>query len=261
MSILQSPPVVKFAGNNFNQVPGLLVTSRGDLEPGDRMVNQYKLARTNKSVLTTAEFQNKPITIEVEITRPSRGELRTSIDMLNSLLTEVEAVLDILQDGIVRRYTATVKSVKIAESWGGYAKVGISFACSDPFGYDDSATQILDSVASSSGNTSFQAAIGGSFAVEPVIIVEFSSVTGAASNTVQVYNTQNGIGISVTRTWASTDTLEINGNDKKVRINGSEINPTGKIPSFIPGLRQIGYVDDFSARSYAISAYYTKRYL
>lgn len=261
MSILTNPPVVTFAGNNLNQVPGLLIMKRNDFEPAERVTNQYKLARTNKSVLTTAEFKNKPVIVEVTITRPSRALLRDAIDMLNSLLTQLEGTLDVLQDGIVRRYTGTMKSMKIAETQGGYAKIGITFMCSDPFGYDEGTTQLLQAVESSSGNVSFQISVGGSSGVEPIIIVEYSAVGGATGGTAQITNTQNGIGISVTRDWINGDTLEINGAEKKVRINGSEINPTGKIPNFLPGLRQIGYVDDFSSRTFEITAYYTKKYL
>lgn len=261
MSILTSPPVVKFAGNDLNQVAGLLITKRNDFEPAERVTNQYKLARTNKSVLTTAEFKNKPVTIECVITRPNRALLRDSIDQLNGLLTAIEDRLDILQDGVVRRYTGTMKMLRVAETQGGYAKVSIQFMCSDPFGYDESATSLLEAVESTSGNTSFQISVGGSAAVEPIITIEFTGITDGTGGTVQVTNTRNGIGISVTRDWVTGDILEINGEEKKVRINGSEINPTGKILSFLPGLRQIGYVDDFTARTYEITAQYTKRYL
>lgn len=261
MSILTNPPVVNFGGNDLNQVPGLLVTKRMDFDAAERVVNQYKLARTNKSVLTTAEFKSKPVTIECVVTRNSRAELRNSLDMLHSLLTNIEDRLDVLQDGVIRRYTATVKSIKVAETQGGYAKVGISFMCSDPFGYDETATALLEAVESSSGNTSFQILVGGSGSVEPIIIVEITAVTGGTDGTVQIYNTLNGIGISLTRDWTAGDTIEINGQEKKVRVNGSEVNPTGKIPSFLPGLRQIGYVDDFTTRTFEITASYIKRYL
>lgn len=253
-------PVVKFNGNNFNQVPGLMVLERGDLTPGNRVINQYKLARTNKSVITTAEYSDKPVVIRCSITRPSRGELRASLDQLNSLLADIEGTLDILQDGVTRRYTATVKSIQVTDNQGGKAMVGITFTCSDPFGYDDSESVLLAPTNSTSGNTSFQIAVGGSFSVEPIIVVEFTSITDPTGKTVQITNTQNGIGISLTRDWSNGDTIEINGSEKKVRVNGSEVNPTGKIPSFVPGLRQIGYIDDFTARSFIISASYTKRY-
>jgi predicted phage tail component-like protein len=258
-----TPIVVKFGGNDFNQVPGLLVSRRSDLEPADRVMNQYKLARTNKSVITTAEFSSKTVVIEGYISRPNRFLLRDSLDLFNSVLAEIEAPLIIMQDGMARKYTATMKALKIAEQQGGYAKFGITFICSDPFGYDIAPTQLLNSVVSTSGNISFQLAIGGSAQVEPNFTVILTDVTDGIGKTVQLYNTLTGIGISIKRDWAEGggDVIEVNGDEGKVRINGAEVNPVGKIPAFVPGLRQVGYLDDFTDRAFEISGNYTKRYL
>lgn len=261
MSVLDNPITVVFASNDLNQVPGLLVLDRGDLEPGKRELKQFKLARTSKSVLTTAEYVSKQIPITAAITRSSRELLEASLDTLYSLLQDFESTLDIRQSGADRRYQATVASVKIVNTKGGYAKVGITFECSDPFGTDLEQSTLLDGSTDTTGSATFQIAVGGSAEVRPIITLEFDDLTDGTDATVSVVNSQTGVGISVTRDWVNGDVLEIDGQELAVRVNGIDINPDGKIPIFIPGLRQIGYTDNFTARTMTIGAVYTKKYI
>lgn len=81
------------------------------------------------------------------------------------------------------------------------------------------------------------------------------------ANTISIENDTTGEAISITRTWAKSDVIEVDVANKTVKINGIEEDYDGSFPNFSPGTHNLIITDDFSVRTFTVTVDYTKRYL
>lgn len=260
MPVVDNPIVIKYNGNNWNQVDNLTVNSRVVNNLPERALRTFKLARADGSITTSAEYVTKRVTILGVITAPSRTEAETSLDSLRALLADDEGELDIEVGGLTRRFIATLNAMATTVR-GGYVNFSAEFVCAYPFGSDTSLTELLASTANTDASASFSISVGGSYRAEPLITITYSSITDGTGATVDVFNDLDGIGVSITRDWVSGDVLEIDNYNKTARVNGVDVTRSGRFFYFQPGSRSIGYSDNFTARTMTIGATYTRRYV
>lgn len=251
-----------FDNNNIaSLVPGLTVLSIKPSLP-KRKLTIANLARSNKSKLNSAFYTERTISARVCIQSDNRDITETRIDSLMSYLQGQEKDLIIPQSNSSRKYIATMDDPTILKSGTSYWEAELQFVCSDSFGYDTSYTTILDLTGITASIRDDQFDFGGSADWQaPYFRVYFTSITGGTSKSVVIGNRETGQQITVTRTWASGDVLEIDSNDKSVKVNGVEVDFTGAFPMFAKGLGHVTYFDSFTNRTYNYRAYFYKRYV
>lgn len=257
-----SKPTVSFNALDFaSGVPGLIVVGTNPYQTPDRLLNTNPVGSANKSVTSSAYFQQKQLQVKVEIGVSDRDTLENSIDLLEQIVQAREAILAVVQNSVSRQYTATMSSVITIDTQGGWAAITITFRCSDPYGYDTGSTSLGSTrFTGSTKNLAFIIAGTAEWQL-PVITITLNSLTGGTTKNLVIGNSATGQQITVTRTWTAADVLVIDSYLRKVTVNGNEVAFTGAFPEFNKGSGSLDYSDTLTTRDVTVAAAYTKRYL
>ena len=73
-------------------------------------------------------------------------------------------------------------------------------------------------------------------------------------------NEQTTLSLGITRQWAVGDVIVIDGKQRKVFVNNSEVSYVGRIP-FLYKTNQLSISDDATSRTMNVAITYNKRYL
>lgn len=253
---------VWFNNINLDTISGVFITQRQPHSIPTKEVNNLKLSNSDGSKTISANYKSREIIIEGIIGVASRPLMEATRDTLLSYLTPAEAVLELDQSGVRRKYTATVSNIVFSEAKGGFITFTITFLCADPFGYDFKVTEPSLAGAISTRNSQKSFTILGTYEALPLITVSVNSVTGGTSKYITIANARTGAAISVTRTWTGNDVLAIDNFNKTVKVNGTAVNYVGKFMSFQPTTSELlNYDDNFSTRSVTLLMSYYKRWL
>lgn len=251
-----------FNGYNLTTVPGLTVLATNPWMPARRKLALNILARSNKSKTNSAFYTERIITVRVCIQRNSRDAVEQAIDILMTNIQGLEKELWLAQSGTVRKYYCTYSGYAIQRAGGAYWEADLQFTCSDNFGYDTSYTPIITNRTTSTATAADQYNFTGSAPFQaPIITVKLTAVTGGAPGTMTIGNSNTGQNISITRTWAVNDFVEIDSVAETVKVNGAIVAFTGAFPKFATGLGTISYADTFTTRTVVRNAYYYKRWI
>jgi hypothetical protein len=235
-----------------------------------RQMRNFKLARQNRSALTTAEYADKIITVRFYAESCTRPESEAMLAELRRRTQKVQGVLVVphqYDEGIEGiQYYATVNGMT-HEYVGGSLDIEVTFYCADPVGMTVEEFEPEEFSGSSpamtvtDGDASWDITLLGS-AVEqlPVITATVTSVTEAANKTISIGNGENNEIVTIVAAYADGDILEIDCAEKTVKINGAEVNYSGKIPTFVSGENSIVYEDDLTAPNVTVNVTYHKRY-
>lgn len=251
---------VYFAGNDLSILVGAALTDHDFNNLPNRVLSLHKLARANKSVLTSAEYSSKEATVNFIIKGCDRGESEAVMERLKSYLRPINSPLIVSQaEREITFDDATLNEVNYR--WvSNKLVVTLVFVIADPVGHEDTNTILLN-VTVTTSTSSNAVDNDGSFDSEPIINVLVTTVTGGTAQSMSIKNEETGQGITMTRTWANSDTVEIDSSDKTITINGAISDYTGQFPTFPPGNGSLGYSDTFSTRSVGLTATYQKRFI
>lgn len=235
---------VTLFNHNFNNLP-------------KRDIKINKLARQNKSIITSSEYSEKEITILLKVNKNCRQNTENALTNLKAALQAQNATLTVQQGTSTINYTVTMNEFNI-EWMIPNAIVSIVFIASDPIGYNTVSQELLDiNITSALINTSIQ--INGSAEVSPLFVLTVNSVTDGTNKSISLLNSSTYQGITITRTWVANDVLIIDGSELTVTLNDEIIDFSGMFPIFSAGAQQITYADDFTARNIdLVSTYYSK---
>lgn len=253
---------LSFGGVDLAALPGIELLVRDVNGYPNRNLSTHKVARADKSIVTSAEFSSKNIVLSgnLKASDGNRSTAESQWQTVKSYLGQQEKELVITQYGQDVAYTATV--ARISDTFtGGYLEWQIEFFCADPIGRDLSVSTFIDSKTITTATDNSNVTVEGSHYASPVITEVLNSGTGLTSQSVTVKNAETGLGITVTRTWTAGETLEIDCLERTVRVNGSFVDYSGGFPTFYPGSRTVSYIDTFTTRSVSFSATYIKRYV
>lgn len=257
-----SPIEINFNGNNLSQiVNGVEFLNRGVNSLPDRDLKQYKLARSDKSIVTSAEYIRKQIAIDGIIARSSRALGEDALSDLKGLMQAREKDLIISQAGLSITYKATLDKIIENDFSGGLMKFTLMFEASDPVGVENVSRTLLASISNSDSTNEYSIAVGGSFKAEPYFTIHITYVTGGTDGSITISNTELGQGITLTADFADGDDIIIDCLEKEVYINNIAVEFTGVFPSYPSGSRSVGYSDTFTTRSVDIAATYKRRYI
>lgn len=243
-------------------VPGLVVTGVDPYRmPNQKMVSQ-QIARNDLSTVSSRFWTDKKTTVSIEIGRDTRPLLEASIDRLKYILQGKEKALVVPQGVQNRQYTATLSNMTFKEPSGGHQEIELEFFCSDPFGYDVSATTLYSYAALVGGLYDFRCTFEGSAIVQkPIVTITINTVSANTNGLIAIENQDKGFSLEIRRAWVAADVLVVNCQTGDVTVNGTDVDFDGVIPDWDTGVGDITYSDDFSARNFAIDIQYNKRYL
>ncbi len=251
-----------FGNVDITALPGIELLFRDVNSYPSRKLTTHKVARADHSITTSAEFSDKIIDLvgNLKGIEGSRSDAESKWQTVLSYLNQREQPLVISRFGQDVQYTATLS--RVSDKWtGGLLEWSLGFLCADPVGYDTGSLVLLQSTTITTATSNQIVAVGGSHYASPVIQVVIGSGTGLTNQSVTVKNAEIGQGITVTRTWAAGEILQVDCLNKLVSVNGSFVDYSGAFPKFFPGTRSIGYIDTFTTRNITLSATYVKRYI
>ncbi len=204
-----------FAGNDLSVIIGATLVDHNFNDIPSRELSMSKLARANKSILTSAEYSSKEVTVSFHLRGCVRGDTEAVLVTLKSYLRTVNAALVVSQGGIDVTYDwATLNEINY-EWFSNKITITLVFTVADPIGYQNVDTVLLNTtVTSSSSGTAIT--VAGSFDAEPLINATLTTVTGAISQSMSFKNEETGQGITITRTWANGDTIQVDIANKTV---------------------------------------------
>lgn len=260
--------IVTFDGNSLTNVAGLSILGLDPYRPPRRSLTQYVMARADRSRVNSAFYTAKEITVKVAIQRGTRELAENSFDALMSMLMGISKALIVPEGGSVRQYTCTLKDAVMQKSGTSYIEADLIFTTDDSFGYETGYTTVLSLSGITSNTRGDAVPFGGSAPWQPPLITVFyTAVSGGASKSVVIGNAGTGQQITVTRSWATGDRLEIDCLNRTVKVNGTDVAFTGGFPEFqgaINGATTVGnwsYQDTFTTRTFNATITHYRRYI
>lgn len=258
MSQVHNYPLT-FDGTRLDQLTGVSVINyNGDRLPR-RQIRNSKIARVSRSVVTSGDYTEKPITADLSICGTGRQNTQEIWGNVKRICQPLERSLVIPQYDLDIQYICSLNAT--SEEWlGPQLEARMEFIASDPFGYDTEETTLLDEDNNTSGDETFEIEVEGTALEQlPVYQIFINSVTGGSDSTITL-ETEAG-NISITRDWENGDTLNINSITQTVSVNAGITDYEGRIPRLTPETQDITYKDDFGTRDVDITVVYNKRFV
>lgn len=239
---------------------GIHVTSLGAYSTPPKDIQIEDLAGADGGLLVQAHYRPREIPVEGVIMSESAIGLESRIQDFKRALNKKDKELKISDEGEYSTWRAATPSMLIIDRDRGlnYANFRFSFICPDPIAEYGVGTTLLNQSGLTT-NGAIALTVEGSYKAEPAIILTLNSFTGAGERSVIIQNGKTLAGITVAREWTAGDEIEIDSKNLSLKLNGTEIDPSGLFPSWEPGQGTLYYNDTFSARNIDILATYTKR--
>lgn len=239
-----------------------ITTTAIDIYSSAPIVNQLEaVAFDDGGVLVRKRLDSKTINVSGYLRESTNSDLDDTIDFFHASLNKKSKFLDVDYGSSTRRYVATPENVIVTRPRGlNYATFDIQFIVPSGVGQDVDTTELLNDNTTTS-NVDFGFTVDGSYKAEPLIEVTINSVTDGTGGTVTLTNTATLESVAIDADYTAGDLLEVDTENKEIRINGGVVDYTGRIPFWTPGGGFINYTDTFSARDTDIVMTYTKRYI
>lgn len=243
------------------QANGYRVTDTDVYSSPENRIQADSLAESDGALVVKQQFTSKTFKVEGWFRGNTIAESESMMDAFKTAMSVKNQVFDIDYAGGIRRYLASAQNVILAKR--GLTSVGFSvqFLSPDGVGWDLTSTSLLTPTGNTLSTNSYAITSGGSYQSEPLIKVTVNTVTGGTSKTIQISNGSTLRGISINRTWANGDVVEIDSLKKTVYVNNIQTQFTGQFPKWESGTGVLNYIDDFTTRDVTIEASYTRRWL
>lgn len=251
---------VVFAGNDLSLLNGVTLYNHDANKFPERNVIRNRLARRDKSIITSSNYTFKEIPVYMDICGGSKTTTEEYIAQVKAVLQPQNQSLKVLNSGKEVEYTATLNQFNI--QWNGAnAYCELVFMVSDPIGKAVDTTTMFNIAGNTNAIKYETFKVNGSSLAYPIITVTVNSVTGGTGKTITLQNGFTNQGIRVTADWVDNDVLIVDSSIMKVTINGLNVDFKGMFPQFAAGSQQFSYLDDFDDRNVDITATYQERYV
>lgn len=246
--------------NNFNlsSLPGVKIYDYNVTELPERTLNTSKLARADKSILTSAEYVKKPVYIYGYVGGVNKAAIDQNFDRLKGTIQVNEGAIVVEQGGLQIKYTGTLNTIS-KQYFGNNLKFTLEFICSDPIG-KDSTPQLLLSTNIITSSITRLLVIEGSYKAFPLFNMVIDSVTDGTDKNISLLNAATGQGIKINADFENGDIVSVNSATMDVLLNSSPVDFEGSFPFFFPGTRSFQYIDDFTARDVDLTITYNRQY-
>ncbi len=249
-----------FNNYNLNSLEGVRIVNYDVSELPDRILTDNKLARSNRSVLTSAEYASKNVRIVGYVGGDGWPEVQTNYDRLKGRVQDFEGIVRVQQGDTEVEYVGTLNQIT-KEYVGPNIKFTLTFKCSNPIGRDSVGRELFAPVTITTATLTKAFEVEGSFIATPRFSFQVSAVTGGSTNkSITLLNASTNKGIRITRNWVAGDILSINSDTFEAVVNGTPVDFDGQFPTFYPGTRSLQYIDDFTTRTVVLSSIYTRQY-
>lgn len=242
-----------------------IITDHIDLESvAEKDISVYALAHTDQSAITGEVYPSRTIQITGTIASDTPTNLSALLDTFRGYLNGRNKNLDIGYGGIVRRYIATAQAPTITRSEDKkYAKFTLTFLCVIPFGVDTTNTTAVNQTGRTLNAYSDTYTFVGSAPVQlPVATLTLTALSSTGAQQMYFGNNDTGQTITITRAnWAVNDVVVIDSAQRRVTVNGIDVDFAGAFPEFTSASHVIVYGDTFTSRTLTESVVYAKRYL
>lgn len=242
---------------------GIVVNAINHTNTPNQNAPIFVIADANRSSIPTITHDSKNITIAGSLIETTEAALDELIDTFKGYFNGKNKVLSIAYGAGNRLYTATKNAISITrQNTAKFAEFQVSFICTDPFGRDELATIITNSLNHTSATLTVTPTIGGNAPVQyPIITITIDALTGTGDY-VQITNNNNDqqmllYGFSLT----AGAVIVIDTFNRTVTINGAEVDYRGTFLELSPGAQSITYTDGFTTRTVDIVMGYYKRWM
>lgn len=248
-----------FNSIDLNALQGVRVVNFNHTELPQRILNSSKLARADKSILTSAEYSQKTIFVTCFVGGSTLDLRQLNYDGLKSYIQDIEGTIRLRQGDTDVEYVGTLNGIS-KEYVGPNIKATLQFLCSNPIGRDTTLRALFPATTITAATYSRSFNVGGTFTARPQISITINSVTGATNKNLQLINASTGKGIKLTRTFANGDIISVNSDIYEVLVNSTKVDFSGQFPVLATGGQTLQYIDDFTTRNVTLSANYARQY-
>ncbi len=253
---------LEFDGYSLQSTDIISSVIRDSSTPARELVT-YRAPRYDGGGLIGNYFRERKIVVQGVIKAATAAELETALDTMKRRLTLAEGNLDRKISGNIRRITATLSNPDqlFARREGYHITVcpfDAEFLALEPMWHDINYTSLT-----TTGITNLvhndTAENEGTYKAQAVLIVIFDAATSVTA--FKFANTSNGQEITITRSYTAGDVLIIDGEEKSVTVNGTEVDYTGAFPEFDYGANTYSLTTTGSSVDYTKTMKFKKTYL
>ena len=250
--------MISFNSNNLESAY-LIVNRLNKSDGASRDINSEILSFQDGFEVISNYWRSRTVVIGGMIDATGSQHLADTIDTLKQNLSGVNKNLDVDYGDGTRRYKGTLSRFNAPEEFYNITHLPYQaeFLC-QPFGYATS-TQSLTGTDITGATYTDTLTVVGTYPPQPVITITFDSESGASA--CAFTNTTTGDTITITQAFTAADVLVINCETHKCTLNGTQIDFTGPMPSFVVGSNSLSISVPATARQYDLSIIYTPRYL
>lgn len=220
-----------------------------------------QLPEADGAVIVKQQYTSKTFTINGKLQADTVAALKTLRDSFKLAMSVKNQALDIDEDGTIRRYLCNAQNVMFGQQGPTIMSFSVQFLSPDGMGWDVDSSVLLASTGVTVSTIQNPITVAGTYQAEPLIQATLGAVTAGSSNTVTISNGVTLRSLSVERSWAAGDLLEIDSLNKTVFVNNSPVEFSGQFPRWDVGAGTLGWLDDFTSRNVTLSATYTRRWL
>lgn len=252
---------IKFGSFDMQQ-NGVRVIDAPDLYSAPtNAIQADELAERDGSLVVKQTYKSKSFQVSGLLRTDTRAQVETLRDTFMLAMAQHNQALDFDYGGTTRRYLANAESVILSEKSLSTFAFTVKFLSPDGMGWDLGNTSLITPTGVSTSSASIALTVGGTYKTEPLITVVVNTLTVANPGTITIGNGVTLRSMSVARTWAAGDRLEVNTQLGTVFVNSVPTDFTGQFPEFAPGAGTLTYLDTFTARDVTVTATYAKRWL
>ncbi len=200
---------VFYNGFDLSSIPGVRIVNYNVTDIPSRSLSASKLARSNRSILTSAEYDEKSVTITGFVGGDNYIIMQDNFDRLKSYIQETEGVVKVQQGSKTVEYTGTLNGVSKTFE-GPSMGFTLTFQCSDPIGRDAQTMNLIAPTAITTSSLALAVNVEGSFLAEPRFAIIVNAGTPAqTAKTISLLDAANGKGIKIKRNWVAGDVVTI----------------------------------------------------
>lgn len=248
-----------FGLQNSAIISEILLVSAPNLE-----LTQRGFPRADGVYAESAQFRQNRIMVRGSILKSSRTLLETAMDDMREAFAVYGGTLRFSWAGAAR-YFDDCYPVSLDGLFKGrehyhvdWCPFEMEFTSQHPYARDGSRVLLDISGTHTTSPINFTVANAGTAKTDPIVTV--SVVTAGALTALAIENMENDEIITITRAWANGDTLEVNGEEKTVKVNGTAVDYTGVIPKANAGDNAFQVTATGSGYTIGISEKHYNRY-
>lgn len=248
---------VVFDGFSFNGV-GCVITDIDYMTTAKSNNQLANIANTDGTVLVQSRKQEKYVTLSGYYVGQDYTDAQQMYDVLTAAVNRVKRPLLIPHAGGVRQFNASISTISIQEP-DGMNRLTFTFEFVVPIGAAEETEVTMFNDTVTTPTKTFSVNILGSAKASVLITLRFTSVSGGAGKTVSILNGADMTGMTISRDWASGDTVILDTKNLQLYINGTLTAPTGRMIKMSQGYGSIIYSDTLTTRSVQVLGKYNRK--